>query len=306
MSSELNAIATRGATIHGQIRLGAKIFNFSTKLMEIFSSANYLDYVVPMTQQGDTRNYIADFPIEILAVATYQVTYWKQIGGSPVELTDVYQSSGEINWNGSSIIVPNDLANALITRTQAKEWLRINVSKEDDIIDQIILQQSEIIKQYCDRKFIQETFTQYYDGKGRGELFLRDYPIISVTTLNSDSSRAYAVEDNINISDDVLVDKSAGILQLWNNESAFASGHASVKVVYDAGYAVIPRDIQEACLLLVQHVYKRFYQDQKIGVSSESIGDRTTSFETSGIPSKVRVILDRYKKQGFSDSGYDL
>ena len=124
--------------------------------------------------------------------------------------------------------------------------------------------------------------------------------------MNDSQDRAFDVADDIDVDADVLSDKGAGILKLWNNEFSFLKGVANVKVIYNAGYATIPYDVQDACILVCQHSYKRFYQDQKIGVSSETVGDRTTSYDLSGMPQKVRTILDRYKKQGFVDNGYGL
>ncbi len=306
MSNELIIPGPRSVSMWAFITLLGQYYNRVTESLEDYSAANYAKYNITMTEQGASGDYVGTFPTALTGVGIYQIIYKRSLTGTPVEGTDVRQGTAKIDWNGVSVTVPNNLSGALVTRSQAKTWLKINSSSEDDIIDQIVVQSSEVIKKYCNQKFVSATYTEYYDGPGRGQLFLRNYPIISVTSLHEDVDRVYGSEDAFDVSADVLVDKTSGILKLWNGESTFGFGKASIKAVYVAGYATIPYDVQNAALIVIAYSYKRHYQDQKIGIASETIGNRTTTFDITAIPKQARLILDRYKKIASVENGYDL
>jgi hypothetical protein len=87
-------------------------------------------------------------------------------------------------------------------------------------------------------------------------------------------------------------------------------GRGNIKVVYVAGYKdstdnLVPYDLQEAALLVCQHMYKRHYQDGRIGLSSETVGDRTFNYDADAIPKKAKEIIAAYADIGSTPSyGY--
>jgi len=50
--------------------------------------------------------------------------------------------------------------------------------------------------------------------------------------------------------------------------------------------------------------YKRHYQDQRIGLQSETIGQKTIAFTNESIPKKAQAILDQYRAIGAMTNGY--
>jgi|ERR1044071_1695302 hypothetical protein len=199
-----------------------------------------------------------------------------------------------------------DATVALISLAQAKTFLKIPnaTTSEDSFLESLINNVSSLASRYCARTFVSTAFTEYYDGDGSDKLYLRNYPIVSIANLYDDLLRTFGADSAIDITNDVLIHAGAGIVQLWNNESAFAKGKANIKIVYNAGYASIPYDLQHATLLMVLFAYKRQYQDQRIGIQSETIGDRTTTFSNDDIPNEAQLILDRYVRRGVASVGY--
>lgn len=183
----------------------------------------------------------------------------------------------------------------IVTLTKVKTWLKISGSTEDDLLNDLIGRIQNLIETYTGREFVERTRTEYYDGSGNDTLILKHFPIHSITSLHDDPDRVFGSTDEIDVDADVLVDKQSGILRLWNGESSFYKGKANVKVVYVSGYSSVPQDIQHAAIIMVQHAYKRLYQDQRIGLQTETFGDRTFTYRETDIPVEAKIILDRYK-----------
>lgn len=87
------------------------------------------------------------------------------------------------------------------------------------------------------------------------------------------------------------LDAGSGIL--WGT---FPHGLNNIRVDYTAGYATIPEDIQQATVLLVQHLYQ--LDKVQAGVQSVSIGPYSRTFApaaaTAAMPSSVASMIARY------------
>jgi len=302
MSKEYRGYATSGlgsnAMFHLIRQTDSKRWNTATPGLEDFSSGNYSDYELTATEEGANGSYTGDMPAGAPA-GDYSAVLFEKNGG---EGNDIRHSVFQFHWNGSAVVSspPGNLdsAIALVSMDQLKELLKITGSAEDTIVANTINRASELAATYCGRRFVVETYTEFYDGKGKKEMLLRNYPINSVTSLNVDIERDFDSDTDIDVSADVMIDKKAGILRLWNDESTFAKGRGNVKVVYSAGYTAgtnVPYDLQDAVLMICMHFYKRIYQDQRIGLQSETIGDRNLTYRGTEIPVKARKILDYYK-----------
>jgi uncharacterized phiE125 gp8 family phage protein len=190
-----------------------------------------------------------------------------------------------------------DTANALVTLAEAKEFLKITGTSEDTLIEGFINKASIWANDFTQRLLLSRALTEYYDGDGDNELMLKQYPVSALTNLYDDVLRAFGAGTAINIASDVVLDSEKGIVRLWNQAVAFNVGIANVKVVYTAGYATVPETIKEAVLIYVGHLYRRLYQDQRFGVSSETIGDRTTTFAGDVVPAKSKALLMPYRSE---------
>lgn len=200
-----------------------------------------------------------------------------------------------------------DAAVALVSLVQAKAQLKITASSEDSFIESLVNRESQKAASYCGRTFVQESFTEFYDGEGEDTIVVRNYPIASLTSLHDDVRRDFNSDTQISISDDVLVDNRAGIVRLWNNRSAFNKGKGNVRIAYTGGYVAgsnVPHDLQEAVLIMILHAYRRLYADQRIGLVSETIGDRNVTYSRSDIPAEAKVILDQYRYYGTANHGH--
>ncbi len=108
----------------------------------------------------------------------------------------------------------------------------------DDVIAGMILQSSIRIENYCRRKLRARTFTDYYDGDNTPNLFVNQYPIISVTSLYDDSERNWTSTD-LKAATDYIIKSDEGIIALSPyavKGTYFYCGIQNIKLTYYAGY----------------------------------------------------------------------
>lgn len=129
---------------------------------------------------------------------------------------------------------------ALATLTQVKQVLGLGLASpvRDNFIEAQINRTSTEIERFCGRRFVAREYTEFYDGDGTPDLFLTNFPVISLGSLNDDVDRKWLAADTIAKSN-IQFDKGTGKVRLWNLEGAFVNGNQNVRVEYFAGYALM-------------------------------------------------------------------
>jgi hypothetical protein len=186
-------------------------------------------------------------------------------------------------------------SNALTTLVEAKKYLSIVSSdtSQDSFIERLINTSSQTIEQYCSRKIKQTSYTEYYDGRNSNKILLNNYPASKPSAVYSDSVWTFDSTSLLDSDDYDIVDN----IELVLRDGYFPIGRRNIKVTYQAGYATVPSDLEQACLMLVDYLYMH-YNDRRIGVSSKSKNGENISY-IDKIPEFVKSILDNYKKWDF-------
>lgn len=189
-------------------------------------------------------------------------------------------------------------ANALVTLALAKAELDIPTltTSEDDRVTGFINTASQNIESICTRKFIQTTYTHFFDGSGTSYLKAYEFPIISVTSANLDDTRAFAggtaIDPTtvINLRDVIFARADGGF---WH-----AYRPMNIKVVYVAGFdtAAIPSDLQQACLELVKVLYYT-RNDRRTGLATKTKLGENVSFVTDKLPPMVEQLIHPHRRQ---------
>jgi hypothetical protein len=173
--------------------------------------------------------------------------------------------------------------NALTTLKGAKSILDIppeQTSDDEDIIS-LINASSTQIEGYCERSFKEKTYTdEEYDGNGCSGLYLRQYPVKSITSVS--------VNEKALSSSEYKCKKSNG--KLIRNNSRWPTGEINILVTYTAGFTVIPSDLELACKLLVKTYFK---SDM---ASFSTTFQEGMVFRPEALPAKIKVLLSPYKK----------
>lgn len=155
------------------------------------------------------------------------------------------------------------------------------------------------VERQIGRTLSTQSYTELYSGTGKNVLFLRHDPIVSVQSVKMAGTDLTIVDPNaltyppnqvaINGTGDGLILTNGDV---WNDSSPMA-----VLVTYRAGLADVfsdqpPDDLAFA----VTYWASRFFRGRdRVGESSQTIGQQTTTF-SQDIPPDVKRIIDNYKR----------
>jgi uncharacterized phiE125 gp8 family phage protein len=141
----------------------------------------------------------------------------------------------------------------LITLTEAKEYLKIDYTDEDSLLNRLITQATSILQRKYKRDIVQTTYTdELYNGEGHELLFIRNFPIQSITDL---SIKAGDTWQTISTNDYEVVQRSGMV----KYNGIFPDGWNNIKISYVGGYAATDSELEtfkNECLLLVSDLYE--------------------------------------------------
>lgn len=188
-----------------------------------------------------------------------------------------------------------DTDNALLSLADAKEYLgstatTVNDSKIYDIINAV----SHRMNAETGRLLKSRSYTEYYDGNGKSDVLLRQWPISSTSiTITIDSDRAFTSTDDVVTSTDVMLDTDMGWVRL--DDETFSIGERNIKVEYSAGYTTAAAyDLTMAAKEMCKAMWNRMTGKQGVGVDNEAYEGVSRSYEQD-IPWSVRKVLDNYR-----------
>ena len=192
----------------------------------------------------------------------------------------------------------------LITIDEYKALKNLSQSvKEDGRIDALVDSVSQLVKTYCGNSIVDyyssnktETFNVNWDTS---VVQLTESPvntIVSVeerdgysgsyTTLTTGNNEYYLDNDT-----DSVIRTTGG----WEYKN-WPRGPGAVKVVYTAGYATPPKDLQLAVADLITYYLKDEYKERRT-MQGASVQNRGTSSMSDNVdfPDHIKRVLDLYK-----------
>ena len=183
----------------------------------------------------------------------------------------------------------------LTTLANVKEYLDVPSAEpgDDAFLNRLVSAADALIKKYCGRVIEGADITEYHSAvSGQTELTLVEYPVNSIASIHDDPDRTYDAATLIDV-DEYVYNAASGIVTL--DGASFGAGIDNVKVVYNAGYATVPADLEQAAIELIA---KEFYAKDKLrhGVLSVSAGGETTSYFSGALYPETKAVLDRYRK----------
>lgn len=166
----------------------------------------------------------------------------------------------------------------------------------DDQLKTQLTVASELIEQYCRRKFKRQWHHETYDLCQGNVVLLRNYPVHHIQDVIAyDGSRIHDVEQ---------LDHG----RLFRR-SGWPCGERSISITYEAGYTLpgeesnerpidIPKPLEMACSLYAQQV--RDSMMTPFGVQSERLGEMAVTYAPdkgeNNIPSVVAALIAPYKR----------
>lgn len=183
----------------------------------------------------------------------------------------------------------------LSSSTILKVYLKISGSGDDSLLATLVTYATKVIENYCDKLFDGAvTRTEYYDGNGGKILFLKNYPVIAITSIDLWDTYLNQSTQNYTVYTDYLLYPEEGYIYL---RGGWQEGNRNYKIVYTAGYAnqaAVPDDLELACNILAAYYYNN---PDKAGIKSFNIGNFSTTYtDTQDIPEQVQILLKPYRK----------
>lgn len=217
MSKEISGVSPSG-TLYARVKnKTGKWWNGST--FETFSSGNYADYVIAMTEEGNSSEYTADFPSAITTGGTYEYRVHRTT--STAAEGDLTINTGKIDWTGTVSITGST---GSMTGSDWRDYLLRRGFKRTD-------KDTELYEATTDA--IQEMRRRFMFDEAEVETTTTD-TISVLGDFKLDLESDFGLILGISIEDD---DTGTNLIQ--RNKVEFDRLHASINVESDHGY---PRD----------------------------------------------------------------
>lgn len=148
----------------------------------------------------------------------------------------------------------------LDTLSNAKSVLLVSGSGDDTMLAQLLDAADSFIEKYTGRSFAGGTFTETHPAGGP-MLFLRNFPVASVTSLKVDADRAFGSGTERDTST-YAIHADRGVIEsrtgpfLTPYRKGWADWPESVKVVYTTATGSVPSAVKQAFSDLVGHWYR--------------------------------------------------
>jgi uncharacterized phiE125 gp8 family phage protein len=174
----------------------------------------------------------------------------------------------------------------LTTLANIKQWLKISDSTNDALLTRLVTASSEFIKTWLNRDIFSQTYVGVVDGFGGYRKVLENYPITAVSSVVVDQ---LPVPLSINGNNGYTFNKWRVALIGYR----FNRGVSNVVISYTAGYAVVPPDLEQACIELCALRYREL---DRIGLISKGLAGETITFTQKDFTNSVRTSLMQHKR----------
>lgn len=190
-----------------------------------------------------------------------------------------------------------------------KAWLNIQTSAEDTLLQNLITRGSAQMLRWMNRDhIIATTYTENRDGSDALFLLPRNFPLISVTSVSVDSIAIPAAAGQVGagfVFDARKIMLRGGSTAFYalgpysgQYQYRFTRGFQNVQLVYQAGYASVPADLQQAAIEGFAYVYRR---RTHIGEDANSAsGQITINFSREMLPPSVVATLEQYTRRALA------
>jgi hypothetical protein len=206
----------------------------------------------------------------------------------------------------SSILTVTTAASSydLTTLANVKDELSVTDGTSDAVLRRYISSASTAAQSFCNRVFALETVSEAFfpetPAQRRlsyapvGPLQLTRWPLVTVTSVTEDGTLLV-------VGDDYVVDYTTGQLTRVDDDGlVLAWPRVLITVVYSAGYATTPSDLEDAVIRMVTQRYSAKGRDGMVRQEAiPGLIERqywvATGADAGNITPDVGDILDRYR-----------
>lgn len=164
---------------------------------------------------------------------------------------------------------------AAISTADAKAWLRVEHSADDDLIAMLVASATAHAENYLSQAFMEQEITETFDA-WQPEIKLTIHPVISVDSIEyiDDNGDAQTLDSSVYLVDNYQ--KRCIITPAYSQSWPSArTQRNTITVTYTAGYETLPADAKLALLLMVADAYENRQDSVKqLPTASKYILDR--------------------------------
>ena len=192
----------------------------------------------------------------------------------------------------------------LITKDEYKALKNLSQSvKEDGRIDALVDSVSQLVKTYCGNNIV-----DYYSSN-KTETFninwethmvqLTESPVNAIVSVQEREGYSSSYTTLTTGDNEYFLDTDTDSIIRTTTGSAYKNwpkGPGAVKIVYTAGYATTPKDLQLAVADLVTYYLKDEYKERR-SLQGASMTNQGTSSASNNVdfPDHIKRVLDLYK-----------
>ena len=192
----------------------------------------------------------------------------------------------------------------LITVVEYKDAEGLRGEKDDDRLNVIVPQVSDLVKKYCGISFIDfystdkvETFS--IDDTYTSTVIVSESPLVEVSKVEERPSYSGSYVELTTGNYEYYVDLEADAIVRTNAEGkplAFKQGVGAVRITYKAGYSTTPKDLQLALFDLVNYYMKDEHKERRTLGGAQINNQGTAGIRTStDFPDHIKRVLDLYR-----------
>jgi len=198
------------------------------------------------------------------------------------------------------------MAKNLVTLEEFKIYKNINSTEQDELINALIKRVSAFVKNFCKRTFIDYSTSnkvEYFDAVDVEDVFVSELPILSIASVEVSNDGGATYETPIIEYTDYFVDYELGHIvsstcftQFGTSTVSSGKSKRSLKLTYKGGYVILPDDLKQATLDLVEYYRANEYTPrQNFGqFQTENLGFRAGS--SSNLPSHILRVFSLYRE----------
>lgn len=178
-------------------------------------------------------------------------------------------------------------SSTIVTLNDMKSFLGIPSTQtgKDTLLENLLDSYNDMIEDYLGVTCINSSYTEVYDGDGADTLFVKHYPIVSVTSLSIDG-------DIISSSDYKIYSKEGYIRY---TEGVFTKDFKNVSIIYTAGYGASANDVSNVLKLALKTWVARVFKAEIVDFSQRFDESSLAHIKSQMMPWDVKQMLEPYR-----------
>ncbi len=189
----------------------------------------------------------------------------------------------------------------LVTVQDYKDAEGLTGAKDDDRLNILVPQISELVKRYCGTSFVDYYSTDKTEvvniTENTSVIIVSESPLVSVTSVKERTGPTEAYTTLV-VNQDYYVDTTFDAVRrvTGNGSKSFQKGFGSVEIAYRSGYSAVPSDLKLAVHDLITYYLRDEHKSRRTiqGATLEQQGSSSVRNNTD-FPDHIKRVLDLYR-----------